>query len=33
LVRSGGDTPTVPLSTAEREQFTGLLIRISGTDG
>ncbi|WP_406442985.1 MarR family winged helix-turn-helix transcriptional regulator [Streptomyces sp. NBC_00631] len=31
--REANDTLLAPLSAAERDQFTGLLIRISGTDG
>ncbi|MFE0382696.1 MarR family winged helix-turn-helix transcriptional regulator [Streptomyces bungoensis] len=31
--RRANDALLAPLSTAEREQFTDLLIRISGTDG
>ncbi|MCG7202499.1 MarR family winged helix-turn-helix transcriptional regulator [Streptomyces arenae] len=31
--RAANDTLLAPLSAAERDQFTGLLIRISGTDG
>ena len=31
--REANDELLAPLSTAERDQFTGLLIRISGTDG
>ena len=31
--RTANDDLLAPLTAAEREQFTGLLIRISGTDG
>ncbi|MGW7407733.1 MarR family winged helix-turn-helix transcriptional regulator [Streptomyces sp. NPDC054833] len=31
--REANDTLLAPLSSAERDQFMGLLIRISGTDG
>ncbi|MFS4091128.1 MarR family winged helix-turn-helix transcriptional regulator [Streptomyces sp. AF1A] len=31
--RAANDELLAPLTAAEREQFTGLLIRISGTDG
>ncbi|MFJ3304071.1 MarR family winged helix-turn-helix transcriptional regulator [Streptomyces sp. NPDC086549] len=31
--REANDTLLAPLSAAERDQFTGMLIRISGTDG
>ena len=33
LARAANDELLAPLTMAEREQFTGLLIRISGTDG